>query len=129
MRPRRYPVLLVTSLLSLSSFAQPNADKPVLSEAGRKKASENLAILSTSLRNVQEGLATIQKNVKVINDEIRELDELERQHNELKKKYEAYLSMARREMSRNDEELKRITDAEKQPNAENASGSAERRQR
>ena len=128
--PRRLALFLLFSLsptFAVYAAESGTSDRALLSETGRRKVGENLAIISSNIKSLQEGIGTIQKNIKVLHEELAALDSLERDHLELKKKYDAYLGLARREINRNETALKKM-DGRGVAAVEN-SGAAERKKR
>lgn len=90
---------------------------PVVSELGKRRIQENLALLDNSIADIKQNLQSTRHNVKTIQSELAELSALEREHTELRRKYTNYISFAKSEMGKNENTVKDLAKWEAQQKA------------
>jgi chromosome segregation ATPase len=86
------------------------ASKPVVSELGIKRVRTNIEAVSNNISNIEVNISACNHNLQTLRGVLVNLDKLEKEHIGLKKKYRDYVSIAEKEVKKNDaayQELKK----------------------
>lgn len=95
---------------------------PVLSDSGKKRVIDNIALIDKNLSTIKGNIVNCKKNASVIEAEMKELAVLEQEHLQLKKKYEAQIAETQKEIDKNDTAIKELETFQKNI-AKNSHGS------